>query len=246
MNKQSLGIIGVGAFGAFMAGYLAPHFDLVLCDPYKNVARLAKKLRAHMGTAEKAAACDIVVLAVPVQKLEGVLRAIKNRLRPGALVIDVASVKMKPAALMEKILPKNVAVIGTHPLFGPQSGKQGIKGLNIAVCEIRGGRAACASRFLKKTLRLNVMRTTPAAHDKELAYVQGLTHLLAKVVVALKLPRFRFTTKTYELVDQAVEFIRYDSDELFKAIERENPFAPEAKKAFFTAARGLERKLRRG
>jgi len=33
------------------------------------------------------------------------------------------------------------------------------------------------------------------------------------------------------------------SDELFKAIERENPFTAEAKQAFFAAARRLEEKL---
>ena len=79
----------------------------------------------------------------------------------------------------------------------------------------------------------------------ELAYVQGLTHLLVKVIVALDLPKFRFTTKTYEYLEQMVESLRNDSDELFRAIERENPFSSEAKKAFFTAARNLEDKLTR-
>jgi prephenate dehydrogenase len=79
-----------------------------------------------------------------------------------------------------------------------------------------------------------------------LAYVQGLTHLLGKVVVSLNLPPFQLTTRTYDLMIEAVEMVRYDSDELFKAIERDNPFTEEAKKAFFTAARQLETKLAKG
>ena len=67
-----------------------------------------------------------------------------------------------------------------------------------------------------------------------MAYVQGLTHLLAKVVVALDLPKFRFTTRTYEYMDQMVETVRYDSDELFRAIERENPFTKKAKQRNFS------------
>jgi len=37
--------------------------------------------------------------------------------------------------------------------------------------------------------------------------------------------------------------VRYDSDELFRAIESENPFSQEAKLAFFTAAKDLEDKI---
>jgi prephenate dehydrogenase len=245
MAKQTLGIIGAGAFGAFMAQHLVPHFAITLHDK-KNAARAAKKLGVAAGNLVAVAACEIVVLAVPVQQMQPVLKSIANLLKPGTLVIDVASVKMKPTEMMKKLLPKHVDIVGTHPLFGPQSGKHGIGDLNIAVCNVRGKRGACVQKFCRDTLGLAVHAATPRAHDKELAYVQGLTHLLAKVIVFLDLPKFRFTTRTYELIDQAVEFIRYDSDELFHAIERENPFTGEAKRAFFASARHLEKKLRRG
>lgn len=246
MKKQSLGIIGVGAFGAFMARHLAPYFDLTLCDSSPRVKTIAKKIGAGVGDISRAAECDVVVIAVPVQKMESVVRAIAPKLRRGALVLDVGSVKIKPTKLMQKLLPQHVDIIGTHPLFGPQTGKDGIQGLNIVVSDVRGKRSACVGKFLKAKLKLNVHRATPEEHDKELAYVQGLTHLLMKVVVSLDLPKFRFTTKTYEYLEQMVEMIRYDSDELFRAIERENPYSKEAKKSFFAAARKLEDKLMRG
>jgi len=242
-RKKSLGIIGLGAFGAFMAKHLAPHFDVVAHDAHKNIAAAAKKLKIAAGNFEDVAACSIVVIAVPVQQMEQVLRAIAPMMKPGTLVLDVGSVKMKTSDLMKKILPKNVEAVGTHPLFGPQSGKKGIAGLNIVVCDVRGKRAACVRHFCKQKLGLTVYAAAPADHDRELAYVQGLTHLIAKVVVALNLPRFRFTTRTYEYMDQMVETVRYDSDELFRAIERENPFTQKAKQEFFDAARKFEQKL---
>ncbi|MFA4994452.1 MAG: prephenate dehydrogenase [Bdellovibrionales bacterium] len=243
MSKDSFGLIGVGSFGSFAAQHLAKHFDLVLHDPFSDVSALAKKIKARTGDLEAAAKCDIVMLAVPVQKIRKTLTDIAPHLKKNALVIDVASVKIKPCAAMKKLLPKSVSIVGTHPLFGPQSGKSGIKGLNIAICEVRGGQGACVARFCVAKLGLRVTQVTPEEHDREAAYVQGLTHMLAKIVLSLNLPEMRFPTYTYELMQQMVEMVRYDSDELFRAIERENPFSKEAKKAFFKAAKALEDKM---
>jgi prephenate dehydrogenase len=204
---------------------------------------LAKKHRAKAGDLAAAAGCDNVVLAVPVQRMEEAIRQIAPLMKPGALFIEVGSVKIKPAAWMKAHLPKHVDAIGLHPLFGPQSGKDGIAGLNVAVCNAAGGRAAAVVRFLREELRLNVFETTPEDHDRQLAYVQGLTHLIGKVIVALDLPRFELTTRTYDYMEKLVESVRYDSDELFRAIERENPFTAEAKEAFFAATRKLEERL---
>ncbi len=242
MTQQSLGIIGCGAFGAFMVPHMTAHYDVSIYDT-SDVSALAQAHGVKIRSLAEVAASDIVVLAVPVQKMEPVLETIAPHVKAGALVIDVASVKIKPTQFMERVLPAHTSIVGTHPLFGPQSGKNGIAGLNIAVCNVRGDRMAGVVAFLRGQLKLNVIETTAENHDRELAYVHGLTHMLGKVIVSLNLPKFSMTTKTYELIDQAVEFIRYDSDELFKAIERENPFTVEAKKSFFAAARNLEEAL---
>jgi prephenate dehydrogenase len=101
-------------------------------------------------------------------------------------------------------------------------------------------------RFCAEKLGLRVSEATPEEHDREAAYVQGLTHMLAKIVLSLNLPEMRFPTYTYGLMRQMVEMVRYDSDELFRAIERENPFSEEAKRAFFAAAKELEDKMSKG
>jgi prephenate dehydrogenase len=241
--KTSFGLIGVGAFGTLAARHLAPHFDLVLHDVAADVAPLAREVGARKGDLREASSCDTVMLAVPVQRFRQALTDIAPMLKPDALVIDVASVKIKPVAAMQELLPPSVSIVGTHPLFGPQSGKNGIAGLNIAVCETRGGRGPEVARFCAEKLALRVSEVTPEEHDREAAYVQGLTHMLAKIIVSLDLPEMRMPTRTYELMQQMVEMIRYDSDDLFRAIERENPFSTEAKQAFFAAARRLEARL---
>ena len=55
-------------------------------------------------------------------------------LKPGTLVLDVGSVKVEPVAIMKELLPETVGIVGTHPLFGPQSAQNGIHGLQIAIC----------------------------------------------------------------------------------------------------------------
>lgn len=240
---KTLGLIGCGAFGEFMLRHLTPYFRVRVHDPHRDLEPVTAVYDVTATDLAEAASAEIVVLAVPVQRLEAVVRSILPHLRPGALVVDVCSVKLKPYRLLASLLPETVDFVCTHPLFGPQSGRDGIAGLNIAVCAGRGGREDCVARFLAERLRLKVVHTDPERHDRELAYVQGLTHLIAKIMVEIEPRDVRQTTRTWELLMQSVELVRYDSDELFLAIESENPFVGEAKSRFFDAARGLEARL---
>lgn len=239
----SLGLIGCGAFGEFALRHLAPFFRVLVHDDRRDLEPLTRLYNVEAGSLSAAAACDVVVLAVPVQKLRPVIGQIRDLVRPGALVVDVCSVKLKPAEMLLELLPSEVDIVLTHPLFGPQSGKNGISGLNVAVCHGRGERTECVATFLRERLGLRVIETTPERHDRELAYVQGLTHLIAKIMVDIELKDIGQTTRTYELLMQSVELVRYDSDELFRAIESENPYVGEAKNRFFDAARRLESRL---
>ncbi len=244
---KTLGLIGLGAFGEFILPHLSPHFKTCIFDKFRNpkeIAKIAKKHKVKMVT-ELRELCesDIILIATPVRTFEEILKEIKSYERPGQLVIDVGSVKELPAKILQKHLPKGVDIIGLHPLFGPQSGKNGIRGLNISVCNVRGSRNAKLINFFKNKLGLKVIEATPTQHDMELAYVQGLTHLIGKVFVSLGLPKFSQSTKTYDLLEQMVEMVRYDSDELFRTIERDNPYTADAKKDFFKAVAALEKKL---
>lgn len=247
MGTDTLGIIGMGAFGEFILPHLAKHFETRIYDKLrtpKDMAALAKKHKVKAVSALKGLAdADVILIATPVRTFEEIVRELKPHLRKGQLVVDVGSVKELPAKILKKHLPAGVDIIGLHPLFGPQSGKNGIKGLNITVCNVRGKRNTKLINFFKKKLGLNVIEATPTQHDKELAYVQGLTHLIGKVFVSLNLDPFKQTTKTYELLKQMVEMVRYDSDELFRTIERDNAYTANAKRDFFNAVKKLEKKL---
>lgn len=238
--KDRLGLIGFGAFGRLTARHLAPWFEVIAHDPVATDGEGVATL-ADLATA---AACPTVILAVPVGALEETLQAISSHLRPDALVIDVGSVKVKPARAMQAALPAGVRIVGTHPLFGPQSARDGIAGLRIAVCAVRGTRdARRVAAFCRRALKLKVFQVAPEEHDREAATVQGLTHLIARVLLKMEPLPTRMTTASFERLMQAVDMVRHDSPAVFQAIERDNPYAAEVRARFFGLAEAARREL---
>ncbi|MFF8801154.1 MULTISPECIES: prephenate dehydrogenase/arogenate dehydrogenase family protein [unclassified Methylobacterium] len=238
--RPRVGIVGFGAFGRLIAEHLAPHADLTVYDPQRPVRPPPYVVVADLP---EVAACPVVILATPVARLAEVVGALEPHLRPGTLVVDVGSVKLRPAEILREGLPDHVAILATHPLFGPQSAREGIRGLKIAVCPIRGRPGRRAAAFLRRRLGLDVILTTPEAHDRAMASVQGLTHLIAKVLVAMEPLPTRMTTRSFDMLMQAVGMVRHDAPEVFHAIERENPYAVPVRRRFFALAEQLDAEL---
>jgi len=236
---KTLGILGLGAFGQLMVKHLAPYVELYAYDPADQAKVFARKHCVKMTSLEEAATCDYVVLAMSVDKMEEVCKAIAPHLKKGAIVVDVGSVKVLPASVMQKYLPDHVEIICTHPLFGPQSGRDGIHNQKIAICPVRGRHVRWLVAFFKKALRLDVLMTTPDEHDKEVAMIQGLTHMIAQVLVELEPLPQKMTTKSFDKLKEAVEIVRYGSMELFLAIQCANPYAPDLRRRFFQKADDL-------
>lgn len=195
------------------------------------------------GTLAEAASRPVVVLAVPVQALAEAGAAIVPHLAPGALVIDVASVKLEPMRILRETLPAGTRLLGTHPLFGPQSAAEGVRGQSVVLCPEGGTDPACVADFLTGKLGLRVHISDADTHDRTMASVQALTHLVSKVITDLDLPPAPYTTRSYDLLAEAARLVSQDSDALFRAIERHNPHAAELRRRFFEAARELDARL---
>jgi len=229
LTNMPIGIIGFGAFGQLVAEHLRARFPIVAFDTAANAAR-AEALCVSLAPFETVAACSVVILSVPVGQMRNVVASLAPLLKPGTLVLDVGSVKVEPAGIMDELLPDNVEVIATHPLFGPQSARDGIGGLRIAICPIRGRRFRVAA-FCRK-LGLDVIMTTPEDHDRDVAQVQGITHLVASVLMKMNLQPTRMTTRSFELLMSAVDMVRHDAPEVFQAILGANPYAGDILKRF--------------
>ncbi len=242
-HVRTLGLFGLGAFGRLIVRHLSPYFDIFACDPAPEARAYARRHNVTLCDLETAARCDIVVLATPVRTLKAMAEAVAPFVKPHGLVVDVGSVKMKPAKWLTDALPSTVSILCTHPLFGPQSARLGVHGLEIVLCPVRVRHLKTLVRFFHETLDLKVTVTTPEGHDQALAAVQGLTHLIAKVMTGLEpLPKVH-TTRSYDLMMQGIGLVQGDSDELFLSIERDNPFAVDMRKRFFAEIDTLRARL---
>ena len=235
---KTLGIIGFGQFGSLAAATLADRFDIGIYDAQLGDADIRSAGFSPLPL-EKAAACDVVLLAVPVQVLERLILDIAPMVRPGATVIDVASVKMLPSRWLSDHLPAATHIVATHPLFGPQSAaRDGLAGRQLVICPIRGEQHLKVAA-LGEELGLRVRITTAEEHDREMAYVQALTHLIGRSLSAMDIPDESLKTQTYQHLLDMTGLIGNDSFELFTAIQTMNPFARGVVDEFVAQAREL-------
>ena len=247
--RKTLGIIGLGAFGRFMVKHLSPWFDIRGYDENTNSVELLKKDGAEAvtvaGLAETAAA-DLVVFAVPLDNLERAALGAAPSIRPGTLVMDVTSVKTRPVEILSRIIPKHAELLGTHPLFGPQSGKDGIASLRIALCPVRIGpeRYYKVCDFLTDQLRLLVLKVDPDSHDKEMAKVQAMTHFMSRALREIGLPPSPMATRAYEKLQEFASIVLSDSWDLFLTIQKGNPYADELRQRLVDELSSLERRLK--
>jgi prephenate dehydrogenase len=228
MIKMEIGIIGFGQLGQFMAKHLKPFFSISIFDVADRIKE-SEQIGVRVESLEKVSAKDIVILAVPINKFEELLNKVKNFLKPGALLLDVCSVKVVPASLMSKIKREDIGIIAMHPLFGPQSGANGIKGLKIVLCPIRISKEKRNSvkQFLEDKLGLKVIITTPEKHDGQMAIAACLSHFIGRALINLDITEQEISEPSFNKLLELKKMLEKDSFELFRDIQQNNPFAKE-------------------
>ncbi len=236
---KSIGILGLGRFGRMTYEHLRPLAPRVW-------TRDAAKLSGLAGAAsfEEAAAADIVVLTVAISAMRETCGRLAPLLRPGQIVVDTCSVKVDPVELMRGLLPEEVGILGSHPLFGPDSGKDGIVGLKIVLCPVRIDPVAYDSiREFLRSLGLVVIEATPEEHDRQVARTQAIFHLLAQALGRLGWGGEPIATPGPEAFFRQLLTLRNDSFQLFQDMQRRNPFAAGERKRFIEELRRIDSEL---
>ncbi len=222
---MKVGVYGLGRFGRFWAEILSRDFDVygynrsTIESPLQHVTPVSE---GELFT------CDAVFLCVAISSFEDVLRRILPFMRPELTILDTCSVKMYPTEKMKEILPPYVTSIGTHPMFGPDSGKNGISGLPLVYSPVQGS-PDVFTRWKQyfESLHLQVIEVSPAEHDREAAYTQGVTHFIGRVLKELDLKESVMGTRGYRALLNIVEQTCNDPLQLFKDLQHYNAFTHE-------------------
>ncbi|MHC1604729.1 MAG: prephenate dehydrogenase/arogenate dehydrogenase family protein [Candidatus Methanofastidiosia archaeon] len=229
MKKKSLGIIGFGRFGQLVAKNLKDHFT-IFASNRTDKRKEAKRVGVAYTGIKECAGKDIVVLCVPISSFEDVLEQIAPFLKRGALVVDVCSVKERPVRAMKKLVPEKCECIGTHPLFGPDTAKNSIKGKSIVLCPVRTKKTENIIKFLEN-LGLEVTMVTPKEHDKQMAKSLALIHLFGKALLEVGIEDIELTTPTHDKLMDLVKIVRNDTEQLFEDMHIYNRFTPGIRKS---------------
>jgi prephenate dehydrogenase len=170
----------------------------------------------------------VIVFCVAISALEEVLQKSRSRFAREVLVMDTCSVKTHPVRLMERLLPPTASILGTHPMFGPDSAHNGPTGLPMVLCPARiASRQLEEWRMFFSTLGLSVFVMTPDEHDREAAFTQGVAHYIGRVLSDLGVRRSAIGTVGYNKLLDIVEQTCNDPFGLFLDLQRYNPYTHE-------------------
>jgi len=238
---MTFAILGYGRFGRAFGELLAQAG--IPFKAYDPGVEIAPDLKAA-SVAEAVQSARWIVLAMPVARLESVLQEIRPFLDPQQIVIDVCSVKVGPCALLDRWLGP-IPHAGTHPLFGPLSLSRAEHPLRVVICASPlHPSVAVQVRALFQKLGCVCLDEDPESHDRNMAQTHALAFFVAKGLLDVGVGEDPpIAPPSFQGLKHTIEAVRADAGHLFAAIQRENPFAAEARAKLLEALSSIHQRL---
>lgn len=199
-DLRCVAIAGVGLLGgsiglAIRAAGLKCHRIGYVRNPHS--ARTALECdavdEATQDPANALTPADLVILSTPLGVFPDYMKLARQYCRPGCLITDVGSTKQMPQQWASQHLGRKVRFIGSHPMAGSE--RTGVefaradlfRGATCFVCP-KSGKADTATRLLQEfweALGGRVKILSPAQHDRTVARVSHVPHLVAGAMIHL-------------------------------------------------------------
>jgi cyclohexadieny/prephenate dehydrogenase len=195
---ERIALIGIGLIGSSLARVVRREGlagEIVISTRSLETLRRAEELGLGdvyvADAAEAVRGADLVIVSVPVGASGAVAEQIAPALKPGAIVTDVGSTKASVIAQMQPHMPANVHFIPGHPLAGteksgPDAGFAELFRNRWCIFTPLPGTDPAALERLSQFWRRcgsNIDVMDPAHHDKVLAIVSHLPHIIAYNIV---------------------------------------------------------------
>jgi prephenate dehydrogenase len=195
---RKVAVIGLGLLGGSVCLAISRAINGVKTAGFTHRASTRAKAR-RLNVADEicddiraaVAGADLVILATPICTFENIFRDIAGSLPAGCIITDVGSTKVMPHRWAQKLLPKNVHYVGSHPIAGSEQ-----RGVEFSRDDLFD-RTLCILTTTRSTHRqsLKVLKEfwtalgcfvkimSPATHDRIFANVSHLPHITAAALI---------------------------------------------------------------
>ena len=235
MKIKTIGIIGCGEFGMLLYQYLSPHYTTLTYD---------KDTTKSHNTLSDVAQCDLIIFAVPARNLEEACRQTKPLIAKDTIIMDVMSVKLYPIKILQKYFPKH-QIIGTHPVFGIASSRYGIAGQPMVMMNVSASNDVykTVKSIFTDTLQLHIVEQSADQHDREMAWILGLSHFIGRALHNLDMKEYATGTRSYKDLLLMSTTHGNKSQKLFETIQKYNPYAQAVRDDFVKELQNIKNVL---
>lgn len=183
-------IIGTGLIGGSIALSIRGFETKIIgVDASEENLKQAKELGIidmAMPLEQAVLIADLIILSIPVDAARELLPQILDNIRDDAVVIDTGSTKVGICGKVRNH-PRRKNFVATHPMAGteysgPTAAFAGMfKDKKTIICEqeLSSDFALKRALLLYQLLGMTVLYMKPEDHDKHIAYVSHLTHVIA-------------------------------------------------------------------
>lgn len=245
-NTIEFAIIGAGRFGAFWGRHLSQFYPVYFYD----IDASRESLIEPFGNRASLEAClekPFIFLTIPIRRIEGFLKGHAVDFKPGTVLIDCASVKMIVINWFQQHLPEHIYFAASHPLFGPDSARNGLEDHTIALIP---GRipfryyTMLVDLFAEK-MHLRVLNISAEEHDRLMAYNLTLIHHLGRTFDDMQISQLALKMASLSKLNHIARVTMNDSEELFYDFHYFNSFAREVEEQFISSFNKISEKIQR-
>ena len=217
MERKRIAIVGVGLIGGSLAIRLHEKkisSRLIGVDANKEHEQKALELELVdevMSIDDAIAASDVVVLAIPVDKLVDLLPSIMDKIN-NQVVVDLGSTKSQLINAISNH-PKRGRYVATHPMWGteysgPQAAMRGAyENKAVIICNPEESDADALEwvKYMYKKIGMHLLEMEAKAHDLHAAYVSHISHITSFALANTVLEKEKEEQAIFELASAGFE-----------------------------------------